>query len=163
MSLGMSFTVAQVLAPLRRVVPVILMIVVNCLLVPAAAWGLFKAFGINDVGAPGGDPPRNQPSAPARTHPGPTLGLRLFRPTGLSMLPSVLRQSVSVLGQEGPMVCFCGPAGHRGNAPRAMARWRPTRDVECQLKFYCGRRIPGHDPLSASRVAGGRPIGGPAP
>ena len=76
---------------------------------------------------------------------------------------SILRQSVSVLGQEGPMVCLCGPAAHRGNAPRAMARWRPTRDVECQLKSYCGRRIPGHDPLSASRVAGGRPIGGPAP
>ena len=103
------------------------------------------------------------PRPPARTHPGPTLGLRLFRPTWLSMLPSLLRQSVSVLGQEGPVVCLCGPAGHRGNAPRAMARWRPTRDVECQLKSYCGRRIPGHDPLSASRVAGGRPIGGPAP
>ena len=57
----------------------------------------------------------------------------------------------------------CGPAGHRGYAPRAMARWRPTRDVEWQLKSYCDRRIPGHDPLSASRVAGGRPIGGPAP
>jgi len=57
----------------------------------------------------------------------------------------------------------CGPAGHCGYAPRAMARWRPTRDVEWQLKSYCDRRIPGHDPLSASRVAGGRPIGGPAP
>lgn len=39
----MSFTVAQVLAPLRRVV---LMIVVNCLPIPAAAWGLFTVFGI---------------------------------------------------------------------------------------------------------------------
>lgn len=59
------------------------------------------------------------------------------------------------------MVCSCGPAGHRRNAPRAMAWWRPASDVECQLESYCGRRIPGHDPLSASRVAGGRPIGGP--
>jgi BASS family bile acid:Na+ symporter len=46
LSLGMSFTVAQVLAPLRRVVPVILMIVVNCAVIPAAAWGLFTVFGI---------------------------------------------------------------------------------------------------------------------
>jgi hypothetical protein len=44
--LGMSFTAAQVLAPLRRVVLMIVMIVVNCLLIPAAAWGLFTAFGI---------------------------------------------------------------------------------------------------------------------
>ena len=49
LSLGMSFTVAQVLAPLRRVVPVILMIAVNCLLIPAAAWGLFTVFGIKDA------------------------------------------------------------------------------------------------------------------
>jgi len=49
LSLGMSFTVAQVLAPLRRVVPVALMIVVNCLLIPAAAWGIFKVFGIKDA------------------------------------------------------------------------------------------------------------------
>ncbi len=46
MSLGMSFTVAQVVAPLRRWVLVVLMVVVNCLLIPAAAWGLFTAFGI---------------------------------------------------------------------------------------------------------------------
>lgn len=46
LSLGMSFTAAQVLAPLRRVVPVIVMIVVNCLLIPAAAWGIFTVFGI---------------------------------------------------------------------------------------------------------------------
>ena len=104
-----------------------------------------------------------QCAAAARYAPRADSGPAAFRPTWLSMLPSILRQSVSVLGQEGPMVCLCGPAAHRGNAPRAMARWRPTRDVECQLKSYCGRRIPGHDPLSASRVAGGRPIGGPAP
>ncbi len=46
LSLGMSFTVAQVLAPLHRVVPVVLMIVVNCAVIPAAAWGLFTVFGI---------------------------------------------------------------------------------------------------------------------
>ena len=49
LSLGMSFTVAQVLAPLRRVVPVVLMVVVNCLLIPAAAWGIFKVSGIKDA------------------------------------------------------------------------------------------------------------------
>jgi hypothetical protein len=49
LSLGMSFTVGQVLAPLRRVVlmiVMIVMIVVNCGLIPAAAWGLFTVFGI---------------------------------------------------------------------------------------------------------------------
>jgi predicted Na+-dependent transporter len=49
LSLGMSFTVAQVLAPLRRVVPVIVMIVVNCLVIPAAAWGIFTVFGIKSA------------------------------------------------------------------------------------------------------------------
>ena len=45
LSLGNAlFTVAQVLAPLRRVVPVIVMIVVNCLVIPAAAWGIFTVF-----------------------------------------------------------------------------------------------------------------------
>jgi P-type Ca2+ transporter type 2C len=42
------------------------------------------------------------------------------------------------------------------NGPNALPEGR-------QAQFYRGRRIPGHDPLSASRVAGGRPIGGPAP
>ncbi len=46
MSLGMSFTMTQFVAPLRNVVRVILMAVVNCLLIPAAAWGLFTLFGI---------------------------------------------------------------------------------------------------------------------
>ena len=46
MSLGMSFTVPQLTAPLRRVVLVISMVIVNCGLIPAAAWGLFSVFGI---------------------------------------------------------------------------------------------------------------------
>jgi hypothetical protein len=59
-----------------------------------------------------------QCAAAARYAPRADSGPAAFRPTWLSMLPSVLRQSVSVLGQEGLMVCFCGPAGHRGNAAR---------------------------------------------
>ncbi len=61
LSLGMSFTLAQVLAPLRRIVPVILMVVVNCVLIPAAAWGLFTVFGIKAAYVTG---PRSRRSAP---------------------------------------------------------------------------------------------------
>jgi BASS family bile acid:Na+ symporter len=49
LSLGMSFTVAQVLAPLRRWVLVVLMVVLNCVVIPAAAWGIAKAFGLQDA------------------------------------------------------------------------------------------------------------------
>ena len=48
MSLGMSFTIAQVLAPLRRVVLVVLMMVLNVVAIPAAAWGIAKVFGLSD-------------------------------------------------------------------------------------------------------------------
>ena len=46
MSLGMGFTVAQVLAPLRRVRVVAVALVLNVLVVPAIAWGLAKLFPI---------------------------------------------------------------------------------------------------------------------
>jgi BASS family bile acid:Na+ symporter len=46
MSLGLSFTVAQVLAPLRRVGVFIAAVVINVLIVPSAAWGLAKLFPI---------------------------------------------------------------------------------------------------------------------
>jgi BASS family bile acid:Na+ symporter len=49
LSLGVSFTVAQLLAPLRRVTLVILLVVVNCALIPAMAWGVFTVFGIQDA------------------------------------------------------------------------------------------------------------------
>ena len=47
LSLGMSYRVAELLAPLRRVWLVVLMIVVNAVLVPAAAYGIGKALPIN--------------------------------------------------------------------------------------------------------------------
>ena len=47
LSLGMSFTLKQVLAPLSRWVLVVLMVVLNCVVVPAAAWGIAKAFGLS--------------------------------------------------------------------------------------------------------------------
>jgi predicted Na+-dependent transporter len=47
LSLGMSYAVAELLAPLRRVWLVVLMIVVNALLIPAAAYGIGKALPIN--------------------------------------------------------------------------------------------------------------------
>ena len=46
MSLGVSFTVAQVLAPLRRVGVFVAAVVINVLVVPAIAWGLAKLFPI---------------------------------------------------------------------------------------------------------------------
>jgi predicted Na+-dependent transporter len=42
-SLGMSFTVSQLVAPLRRVFLVLAIVVVNALVIPAAAWGIAKA------------------------------------------------------------------------------------------------------------------------
>jgi BASS family bile acid:Na+ symporter len=39
-SLGMSFTVRQLVAPLRSVVLVVSMVVLNAVVIPAAAWGL---------------------------------------------------------------------------------------------------------------------------
>jgi predicted Na+-dependent transporter len=46
LALGMSYRVAELLAPLRRVRLVLLMIVVNAVLVPAAAYGIGKALPI---------------------------------------------------------------------------------------------------------------------
>ena len=48
LSLGTSFTVGQLLAPLRRIGLLVLMVVLNCALIPALAWGVFKVFGIQD-------------------------------------------------------------------------------------------------------------------
>ena len=49
LSLGMSVTLAQVLAPLRRWVLVALMILLNSVLIPAAAWGITTAFDVPDT------------------------------------------------------------------------------------------------------------------
>jgi predicted Na+-dependent transporter len=43
LSLGMSFTVRQLIAPLGRVGLVVAIVILNALLIPAAAWGLAKA------------------------------------------------------------------------------------------------------------------------
>jgi predicted Na+-dependent transporter len=47
LALGMSYSVAELVAPLRRVWLVVGMIVVNSVLVPAAAWGIGKALPID--------------------------------------------------------------------------------------------------------------------
>jgi predicted Na+-dependent transporter len=47
LSLGMTYRIAELVAPLRRVWFVVLMILVNAVLVPAAAWGIGKALPIN--------------------------------------------------------------------------------------------------------------------
>ncbi len=49
LSLGMSFTLRQILAPLSRWVLVVLMVLLNCIVIPAAAWGIAKAFGLQDA------------------------------------------------------------------------------------------------------------------
>src|SRR4051794_21241388 len=48
LALGMSYSVAELVAPLRRVWLVALMVFVNSLLVPAVAWGIAKALPIDD-------------------------------------------------------------------------------------------------------------------
>jgi BASS family bile acid:Na+ symporter len=45
-SLGMSFTVSELVAPLRRVVLVVAVVILNALVIPAAAWGIAKASPI---------------------------------------------------------------------------------------------------------------------
>jgi BASS family bile acid:Na+ symporter len=46
-SLGMGFTVSQVVTPLRRVEVVVVAVVINSLVVPAVAWGLAELFPIS--------------------------------------------------------------------------------------------------------------------
>src|ERR1035438_4206032 len=52
-SLGMSFTVGQLVSPLRRVWLVIAMVVLNALVIPAVAWGIAKASPMNNQYVPG--------------------------------------------------------------------------------------------------------------
>jgi predicted Na+-dependent transporter len=53
LALGMSYSVAELVAPLRRVWLVVAMIVVNSVLVPAAAWGIGKALPIDESAVTG--------------------------------------------------------------------------------------------------------------
>src|ERR1019366_5193994 len=53
LSLGMSFTVGQLVAPLRRVWLVIAMVVLNALVIPTAAWGIAKASPTESELVPG--------------------------------------------------------------------------------------------------------------
>ena len=46
-SLGMGFTVSQVVAPLRRIEVVVVAVVINSLVVPAVAWGIGELFPIS--------------------------------------------------------------------------------------------------------------------
>src|SRR5206468_1323173 len=49
LSLGRTFTVAQLLAPLRRIWLVVAMVVLSALVIPAVAWGIASALPINDA------------------------------------------------------------------------------------------------------------------
>lgn len=53
LSLGMTYQVAELLSPLRRVWLVVVMVVVNAVIIPAAAWGTAKALPINESAAAG--------------------------------------------------------------------------------------------------------------
>lgn len=53
MSLGMSFSVRQVLAPLRRGWLVLAMVAFNAVLVPGLAWGLFVVMGLPSAAVTG--------------------------------------------------------------------------------------------------------------
>jgi predicted Na+-dependent transporter len=53
LALGMAYRVAELLAPLRRVWIVVGMILVNSVLVPAAAWGIAKALPIDEAAVTG--------------------------------------------------------------------------------------------------------------
>src|SRR4051794_15126434 len=49
LSLGMTFTVAQLLAPLRRVWLVVAVVVLSAVVIPAVAWGIAAILPINDT------------------------------------------------------------------------------------------------------------------
>jgi len=53
LSLGMSFTVGQLVAPLRRVGLVVAMVLLNALVIPAVAWGMAKASPMDSQYVPG--------------------------------------------------------------------------------------------------------------
>jgi BASS family bile acid:Na+ symporter len=49
LSLGMTFTVGQLVAPLHRLGLVVAMVALNAIVIPAAAWGLAKASPMNST------------------------------------------------------------------------------------------------------------------
>lgn len=53
LSLGMTFTVRQLVAPLRRVWLVVVMVVVNAVIIPGLAWGIAKASPMDSAYVPG--------------------------------------------------------------------------------------------------------------
>ena len=53
LSLGLSFTVRQLVAPLHRVVLVIAMVVLNAGVIPAAAWGIAEIMPMDSKYVPG--------------------------------------------------------------------------------------------------------------
>lgn len=53
LSLGMTYTVGQLVAPLRRVGLVVAMVVLNAVLIPAIAWGVAKGLPIKEASVEG--------------------------------------------------------------------------------------------------------------
>jgi predicted Na+-dependent transporter len=53
MSLGMTFTVKQLLAPLHRVGLVTVMVIMNAVVIPGAAWGIAEVSPMDDKYVPG--------------------------------------------------------------------------------------------------------------
>jgi BASS family bile acid:Na+ symporter len=53
LSLGMTFTVSQLVAPLHRVGLVIVMVIVNAILIPGVAWGIAEVSPMGEKYVPG--------------------------------------------------------------------------------------------------------------
>ena len=53
MSLGMTFTLGQLLAPLHRVGLVVVMVIVNAAVIPGVAWGITEVSPVDDKYVPG--------------------------------------------------------------------------------------------------------------
>jgi BASS family bile acid:Na+ symporter len=53
LSLGMTFTVGQLVAPLHRAVLVVAMVVLNAVVIPAAAWGIAELSPMGSKHVPG--------------------------------------------------------------------------------------------------------------
>src|ERR1022692_62977 len=73
LSLGMTFTVGQLVAPLHRVVLVIGLVVLNAVVIPAAAWGIAEVSPMGSKYVPGLRP--QEPRPPPELHPGRLHGL----------------------------------------------------------------------------------------
>ena len=78
LSLGMTFTVAQLLAPLRRVWLVVAVVVLSAVVIPAVAWGIATILPINETTSTDSCSPHSVQAQPVRSRPRSSRKTRTF-------------------------------------------------------------------------------------